>query len=82
MNGFFEPHTRIIRLNEWQQRAINAVMFGDNYMMIAEEQDGGAFVDLNISDDLLKKGLRSLCENNPQMLDFLTDLVIDLHTKK
>jgi hypothetical protein len=57
-------------------------MFGDNYMLIAEEQNGRAFVDLNVSDDLIREGIRSLCENNPQMLDLLTDLVIDLHNTK
>lgn len=82
MDRFFPPQSNVIFLNEWQQRAINAIMFGDNYMLIAEEQNGRAFVDLNVSDDLIREGIRSLCENNPQMLDLLTDLVIDLHNTK
>ena len=80
--GFFTPQIQYIRLNEWQQRAINAIMFGDNYMLIAQEQDGKAFLDLNASDDLLREGLRSVCEGNPKILELLTDLVIDLHVKK
>ena len=80
--GFFTPQTRIIRLNENQERAINAIMFGENYMLIAEEQDGRAFIDMNVSNELLAMGLKSACENNPQFLDFLTNLVIDLHTEK
>lgn len=80
--GFFTPQTRIIRLNEKQERAINAIMFGENYMLIAEEQDGSAFIDMNVSNELLTTGLKSACENNPQFLDFITDLVIDLHTEK
>lgn len=82
MNGYFEPRANIIRLNEWQQHAINAIMFGDNYMLIAQEVDGKAFLDLNITDELLKDGLKSMVEQNPQMLDFMTDLVIDLHNNK
>ena len=80
--GLFTPQTQFIRLNEWQQRAINAIMFGDNYMLIAQEQDGNAFLDLNATEELMRDGLRVMCEQNPQMLDFMTDLVIDLHNKK
>ena len=82
MKGFFPPQLQAVMLNEWQRRAVNAIMFGNNYMLIAEDPDGSAFIDLNTSDDLFQKGLRCLCENDPKMLDFLTDLVIDLHTQK
>lgn len=82
MKGFFSPQLQAVMLNEWQQRAINAIMFGDNYMLIAEEPNGSAFIDLNLTDDLFKEGIRNLCENNPKFLDMLTDLIIDLHTPK
>lgn len=82
MGNFFTPGLHAVMLNEWQQRDINAIMFVGNYMLIAEGQDGKSFIDLNISKDLLRDGLKILCENDPDLLDFMTDLVIDLHTQK
>jgi hypothetical protein len=76
------PQIAYIRLTEWQQRAINAIAFNNNYMIIAQDVNGKAFLDLNISDELLQDGLKSMCQENPQLLDMLTDLVIDLHTEK
>ena len=76
------PQTRFILLNESQQRAINAIMFGKNYLLIAEEENGSAFVDMNIDDDLLFQGLENICKSDQKFMDRMTDFVIDLHTKK
>lgn len=69
-------------LNEDQQRAINAIMFGDNYLLIAAEENGAAFIDMNIDERLLFDGLEFLCKKDPEFLDRMTNLVIDLHTEK
>lgn len=76
------PQTRFILLNESQQRAINAIMFGKNYLLIAEDEKGSSFVDMNIDDDLLFQGLESVCKSDQKFIDRMTDFVIDLHTKK
>jgi len=76
------PQMRLLMLNEEQQRAINAIMFGDNYLLIAAEENGMAFVDMNIDEGLLFDGLEFLCEKNPELIDKMTNLVIDLHNKK
>jgi phosphatidate phosphatase PAH1 len=80
--GFFAPQLHMIMPTEWQRRDINAIMFGDNYILIAEDEEGNSFLDLNISNELLYEGLKSACKNDPSLLETLTDLVIDLHTEK
>lgn len=72
----------MIMPTEWQRRDINAIMFGDNYILIAEDEEGTPFLDLNVSDKLLYHGLKSACKDDPSLLDTLTDLVIDLHNEK
>ena len=83
--GFFSsqiPPMRFLMLNEEQQRAVNAVVFGNNHLLIAEDEKGDSFIDMSIDSNLLIEGLKFLCERDPELLDRMTNLVIDLHTDK
>lgn len=74
--------TQYIRLNEWQQQAISSIIFNNNYMLISESPTGGVLVDVNVNPDVVFKGLKEICRRNPEMVNMLTDFVIDLHTEK
>lgn len=70
-----------IRLTDIQQAAVDAIVRHNNFLLISEGAEGQTTVCMNASRYVLQKGIEDIGQH-ANIRDLLTDVVIDLHTKK
>lgn len=74
-----------IELNEYQQRAVNAVCTHGNFVLLTQEEIKGkqkVSLIMKCDAEVIEKGLRQLAATDKAILDIMTNVVIDLQNEK
>jgi hypothetical protein len=72
---------KAVRLSDGQKAAVDSIITYDNYCLFSEGADGTMTVIVHASGSVLAQGLWDLAKNK-DLLDIMTNIVIDAQTRR